>query len=315
VKHLKSSEVAFIVAKAKKRAQESVKDTAFFHCGRAIPREKIEQLQKRKTQQGDVSPAIGMRRAFGRIQFRYQLTSYKETPPGISYHTPRCDSPELLSLQHVSEEQKITYPTGLVALAPAPHPQDVFTYEENEQTTEASAQDTHARKVASNRAFGLFDAPTFRTGSLSDSSSLYYDLQETAGILVKGDVNFTDSGYKSAPNLDNSPISQPLLEKSPRPFIIDSSATGGSRGDGDAKTTYSIGTTVDPGYARKYIIELCNDIYSKLRPSIDTINRSALTTILPELIKAFAIKLCNDATSQNSQMNREIMYFIHKRHR
>jgi hypothetical protein len=336
VKHLKPPDAAFIIAKAKKRAKESAKDTAFFHSGRAIPREKIEQIQKRKTQQDDVSPPIGVCRAFGGIQFRYQLTSYKETPPGISYHTPHFESLEPVSPQQVFEEQNITNPTGITAPAPTPHFQEVLTdgyvaglplkeanrnkevthtYEENEQTTEASAQDTHTRKVASDRVFSPFNAPTFRTGSLSDSSSLYYDLQETEEILVKGNVPFTDSGYKSAPNLDNSPNSQPILETSPRPFIVDSSAIGGSRGDDDTKTIYSIGTTVDPGYARKYIIELCNDIYSKLRQSIDTINRSALTTILPELIKAFAIKLCNDAASQTSQMNRETMYFIHKRHR
>jgi hypothetical protein len=244
--YLKSSEVAFIVAKGDMRSQESAKDTAFSHCGRAIPREKFEQIQKRKTQQDGVSPTVGVCRAFGGIQFQYQLTSYKETPLGILYcSTPRFEFLQPLPLQHVSEEQNATYPTG----------------------------------------------------------------------LVKGDVPLTDSGYKSAPNLDNSPNSQPILEKSPRPFIVDSSAIGGSRGDDDAKTIYSIGTTVDPGYARKYIIELCNDMYSKLRLSIDTTNRSALTIILPELIKAFAIKLCHDAASQTSQMNRETMYFIHKRHR
>jgi hypothetical protein len=235
----------------------------------------------------------------------------------------------------VSEEQNGTYPR-LVAFAPTPHSQEVLTddyiaglplkeanrnkevahtYEENEQATEASAQDIHTRKVASNRVFSPFDAPTFRTGSSSERSSLYYDLQETEGILVEGDVPFTASGYKSAPNLDNSPNSQPILGKPPPPFVIDSSATGGSQGDDDAKKTYSINTAVDPVYARKCIVELCNDIYSKLHQSIDTINRRALTTILPELIKTFAIKLCHDATSQNSQMNREIMCFIHERHR
>jgi hypothetical protein len=234
------------------------------------------------------------------------------------------------------EEQNITYPTGFVAFAPTPHPQEVltdgcvaglplkeanenkeitYTYEENAQTTEASAQDPHARKAAGDRVSSPFDAPSFRTGSLSDSSSLYCDLQEKEGIPVKDDVPFTDSGYKSAPNMDNSPNSQPVLEKSPRLFNVDSSAIGSFRVDDDAKTTFSIGTTVDPGYARKYITELCNDIYSKLRQSVGTINRSALTTILPELIKAFAIKLYHDAPSQTSQMNREIMYFIHKRHR
>jgi hypothetical protein len=145
--------------------------------------------------------------------------------------------------------------------------------------------------------------------SSSDDPSFGDDLQE------KDEVPFTDSGYKSAPNLDHSPNSQPVLVKSPRPFDVDCSASEGSRGYGDTKTTYSISSTVDPGYARKYIIELCNDIYSNLRQSVDATNLSALTTVLPELIKAFAIKLCHDSPSQTSQMSREIMYFIHKRHK
>lgn len=151
--------------------------------------------------------------------------------------------------------------------------------------------------------------------SSSDDPSLGDDLQEKDGILVKGEVPFTDSGYKSAPNLDHFPNSQPVLVKSPRQFNADSSAAEGSRGDDDAKTIYSIGSTVDPGYTRKYIIELCNDIYAKLRQSVDATNWSTLTTVLPELIKAFAIKLCHDSPSQNSQMSRKIMYFIHKRHK
>jgi len=66
-KFLKSFDAGFIVAKAKKRSRESAKDTAFFHRGRAIPREKIEQFQKRKTKQDDVFSTVGMCCAFGGI--------------------------------------------------------------------------------------------------------------------------------------------------------------------------------------------------------------------------------------------------------
>lgn len=266
--------------KTKPKTPLSLTAAAQFHA------RKSNNSRKGKKQQDNVYPSIGMCRAFRGIQFRYQLTSYKETPPGISYHTPRrFESPEPLSLRHMFEEQNITYSTGFVAFAPTPHPQEVLTdgcvaglplkeangnkeithtYEENAQTMEASAQDLHARKVAGDRVSSPFDAASFRTGSLSDSSSLYCDLQEKEGIPVKDDVPFTDSRYKSAPNMDNSANSQPVLEKSPRLFNVNSSAIGSFRVDDDAKTIYSISTTVNPGYTRKYITELCTDIYSKL---------------------------------------------------
>ncbi len=136
--------------------------------------------------------------------------------------------------------------------------------------------------------------------------------EEQSRMEVKDDdVPFTDSGYKSAPNLEHCPIAQPDLEKSPHPLNVNSSLAREDGDDNDAKTLYSMGTTVNSGHAQTYIIELSKDIYSKLRQSVHAKDLGVLLKVLPELVKAFAIKLCYDAPSQ---VNRKIMHFIHKRH-
>jgi len=111
----------------------------------------------------------------------------------------------------------------------------------------------------------------------------------------KSDWPLTDSGYQSAPNLGQSFNIQPLCEIS----------------RGGAKTLYST-SNVDAARDRKYVIELADNIYEKLCQLVDTRERSLLPTALPNLIKAFAIKLGLDATSP---VNRNIMCFIHHRHR
>ncbi|PMD33003.1 hypothetical protein L207DRAFT_639742 [Hyaloscypha variabilis F] len=323
IKKLSSSDFAFIVATTEKRLTEG-KRTIFCYGDHEISPKRIEQYQKwqkRKIRKDGGYPTI-------------------KKPPRISFHTPpRFESPEPLSSSHMFEKQNITHPTGLVACSPTRQPQEILTddyvvglllkeangneevthtYEENMQVTEVSTQDTHAREAACHHGFSppCPGSPAVSPSpSLSENRSLSDDLPENQGILVKGNVPFTESGYKSAPNLENSPSSLPILEKSPSSFSVDLSAAEGSRCDNDAKTTYSIGTTVNPGYARKYIIELCDDIYSKLRQSVNAANRSALTKTLPELIKALAMKLCHDSPSKTSQMNCETMYFIHKRHK
>jgi hypothetical protein len=47
---------------------------------------------------------------------------------------------------------------------------------------------------------------------------------------------------------------------------------GGDEDNNQAKTLYSIGTKVDPGHARNYIIDLSKDIYDKLYRLVDTKN-------------------------------------------
>jgi len=216
------------------------------------------------------------------------------------------------------EEQSFTRSIGSAGFAPTTDlPELLPRYGEAVRMAIASAQEHPQIEVDgddSNRIFSPFTSNFSSSPPLNEDRSLIDDLQEKKGIL-KSDAPFTDSGYRSAPNLDHFPYPQLMLEKSPRQSDVDSSAIEGSRADEDARTTYSIGTTVDPGYARKYIIELCNDIHSKLLQSGNGIDKSRLPKILPELIRAFALKLYHDAPSQTSQINHEIMYFIHKRHK
>jgi hypothetical protein len=139
-------------------------------------------------------------------------------------------------------------------------------------------------------------------------------MEQQIGVMpMTDDVPFTDSGYRSAPHLEHSMNVEPVLEKSKCLLSGHSPPQGGDRGDCDARTLYSIGSTVNPGHARNYVIELSKDIYSELHRSVDAkdLDMTVLSEILPELVKAFAIKLCHDAPNP---VNRKIMHFIYKRH-
>jgi hypothetical protein len=119
--------------------------------------------------------------------------------------------------------------------------------------------------------------------------------QQIGVIPMTDDVPFTDYGYKSAPHVEHSMNVNPVLEKSTCPLSGHPPPQRGDRGDYDVKTLYSIGSTVNPGHARNYVMELSKDIYSKLHRYIDAKDMTVLSNILPELVKAFAIKLCHDA--------------------
>jgi hypothetical protein len=136
------------------------------------------------------------------------------------------------------------------------------------------------------------------------------DPQLPRAIDMKEDVPFTDSGYRSMPNPDASSNGRAHLSKTQHPLSTDSSLPKSSQNDIGVKTTYSLETTADQSYTRKFIFELCKDIYYKSYQFVDIKNRSILSKVLPELIKAFAIKLCYD---DPAQVNRDIMFFVHKR--
>lgn len=135
--------------------------------------------------------------------------------------------------------------------------------------------------------------------------------QQIGAILMKDDVPFTDSGYKSIPHPEHSMNVLPVLEKLTFPPSDPSRPQTNDRGNYDTKTLYSIGSTVNQGHAQNYVMELSRDIYSKLHRSIDTRDITVLSKILPELVKAFAIKLCHDAPDP---LSRKVMHFVHKRH-
>lgn len=128
--------------------------------------------------------------------------------------------------------------------------------------------------------------------------------QEFAGDF-KDEGAFTDSGYASAPNLNGYlSIKSPTGKRgSPGPNCTDND---------DTATLYSAGTTVAPARAQTYISEICNDIYSKLNDSVNAKTWPVVSKILPDLVKAFAVRLGNDCAVQ---VNRDIMYFVHQRHK
>ena len=123
--------------------------------------------------------------------------------------------------------------------------------------------------------------------------------------FVGDEILYTDSGYASCTDLGR--ISHALSKPGEHVSTIRRDAD-----EEDAQTTYSVATSMDPANAQNYISDLSHHIHGNLQEHVDSGGRSELCRSLPELIKAFAIKIgCENA----SQLNRDIMYFIHKRHK
>ncbi len=123
-------------------------------------------------------------------------------------------------------------------------------------------------------------------------------------------VPITNSGYASAFN----PF---LLGAQPGCLGEKPSSSARAEGDGganedDAKTTYSAATSVAPAGARYYISELSHEIVKRLGRSVDLKQLADRREALPELIKAFCIRIGRESPSQ---MNRDIMHFVHKHYR
>lgn len=123
----------------------------------------------------------------------------------------------------------------------------------------------------------------------------------------------TGSGCSSLQrNLHNPPNVPSSVEKTQCPAGAEQSTSMNEVERGDARTSYSAATTVGPVLAQHCIAEVCVDICSKLQQCFDGRLWSTLSRALPMLIKAFAIKIGHGASDQ---VNREIMYFIYKRHK
>ena len=146
-------------------------------------------------------------------------------------------------------------------------------------------------------------------GPLSTSGLRHPSSQQLQTILQAGTA-LTDSGYASA--------SHPGYQLEP-PFTgvsKQSCKLAGSNGEGesceDAQTLYSEATTADPASSRAYVSELCQDIHDKIRRKTSLTPLPELSGALPRLIKALATKI---GLESDSQINRDIMYFLHKNHR
>lgn len=118
----------------------------------------------------------------------------------------------------------------------------------------------------------------------------------------KQDDPFTDSGYASGLNFNSiRGIESGVADK-----------YGHDRNGPDARTVYSGDSTVPIHQTQKYISELSSTIHGRLGGNIDAGAWKSLSKRLFGLLKDFAIKL---GLESSAQVNRDIMYFIHKRGR
>jgi hypothetical protein len=126
-------------------------------------------------------------------------------------------------------------------------------------------------------------------------------------VSAKNEIEYTDSGYASAPNPDYLSNAQAIAHKAE--VSAPSDSTDGI-GD-DTRTTYSGATTIMPETYRQWISDVCKDVYSKLELHVDGKTRESLSAIIPELLKILAVKLGSDASDE---FNQRIMHFVHKHH-
>ena len=133
------------------------------------------------------------------------------------------------------------------------------------------------------------------------------DSQRTlpTGFLAEPCVPFTDSGYATVINPRILDAQLRCNKKSP------SSSCDGGLTEDDAETTYSAATTVAYANVQHYISELSREIINRLGQLVD-MKQPAGLGVPPTLIKAFSIMIGHE---DDSQINRDIMYFVHKHHR
>ena len=116
------------------------------------------------------------------------------------------------------------------------------------------------------------------------------------GEKLEHEIPFTDSGYATAP-------------------LGDAKSTSGLRSsdkdNSDARTYISAATTVVPEVVQCSILEVCDDIYHRVKGHVEEDNKS-LFDGMPDLIKEFAIRLNH---LDPSGANRRIMHFVYSHHR
>ncbi|RSL79293.1 hypothetical protein CEP51_007492 [Fusarium floridanum] len=117
---------------------------------------------------------------------------------------------------------------------------------------------------------------------------------------------YTAGSQKERPDLLQE-LADDLLEHQPRNLkrltLIDPNQT---------YLAYEAATTADPADSRAYVSELCLDIHDKIRRKTSLAPLPELFGTLPRLIKTLAVKIGQES---DSQVNRDIMYFLHKSHR
>jgi hypothetical protein len=117
------------------------------------------------------------------------------------------------------------------------------------------------------------------------------------------EIPYTDSGYASA----TKDLSNVLTN-----YCEPSSTIHNKLDNEDGQTIYSVASSVAPAEAHSYISNLACNIFDKLGIRAGSKNIPTVYKLFPELLKAFAVKI---GSERSSQINRDIMYFIDKRHR
>lgn len=124
-------------------------------------------------------------------------------------------------------------------------------------------------------------------------------------------ITYTDSGYESAEGLLYPSLREDILEETHQIENGHTHMTGGMDVNDD-DTSYSVATVILPEVAENCVIDVCDNIKSRLQGSVSKGTFKSLSEILPGLMKAFALKLGSDMSDQS---NLRVMHFVHKHHK
>lgn len=120
----------------------------------------------------------------------------------------------------------------------------------------------------------------------------------------------TDSGYASVSRMG---IERDSLRKHDDQAAARSAQDLTNSDVEDTATEYSTMSSTNSSKKQQYIRNLADDLLNKISwLKVDKKTQTEVLAILPELLQAFALKLGHDAPTQ---MNRDIMAFIHKHRR
>ncbi|ETS77918.1 hypothetical protein PFICI_09980 [Pestalotiopsis fici W106-1] len=184
---------------------------------------------------------------------------------------------------------------------PAPIPSDDASYDRELKSVDSCLSPSSTRRL-----------------SLTSEENVHGTKANTAeklGLLgskedKNDDIPYTDSGYASARGPVYPSMYQENAENPNHANCIHKDSTSDMDAN-DANTSYSAVTAIFPELADNCVVDVCNNINSRLDGLVDRPTLVSLSKRLPELIKAFAIKLGSDMPDQ---INLRVMHFVHKHH-
>ncbi|KAF7521452.1 hypothetical protein G7054_g12436 [Neopestalotiopsis clavispora] len=125
------------------------------------------------------------------------------------------------------------------------------------------------------------------------------------------EIPYTDSGYESARGLGYPSMNEEDTQETDQIENGHALVTGEMDGN-NGNTSYSVATAILPEIVERCVVDICNDINSRLQGSVSKETFKSLSKILPDLIKAFAVKIGSDVPYQS---NLRVMHLVHKYHK